>query len=206
MAQRNAIIRRLPAVETLGSVTVICSDKTGTLTRNEMTPTTLHLHEHSFHISGTGYSDEGTLTPPAEAMTDALLRVALLCNDASLRRHEGHWRVQGEPTEMALALAAIKSGLDPIDEQGRWPRIDVIPFESQHKFMVTLHRHADDNDQLMLIKGAPEAVLERCTHQSTRAGDQPLDNAYWLDAIEQLARSGLRTLALAAKPDLLLCD
>lgn len=199
MAGSNAIVRRLPAVETLGSVTVICSDKTGTLTRNEMTATALQLHQQKHDIGGTGYNTDGAINPAPGEDAQMLMRTAMLCNDAALKQEGETWQVQGEPTEMALALVAVKGGMDPNQEEQQWPRKDVIPFESKHKYMATLHHHQSDGSAVILMKGAPEAVLERCSQQLQADGEQPLDADYWQQAVDQLARSGLRTLALAQK-------
>jgi magnesium-transporting ATPase (P-type) len=153
MARRNAIIRRLPAVETLGSVTVICSDKTGTLTKNEITAQAIATAEHLFEVSGVGYDPHGAFSPSGrvEAIElehhpplAAALRAALLCNEAALRRGEdGHWVVDGDPTEGALLTAGLKAGLDPAFERAACPRTDTIPFESEHRFMATLHHDHD---------------------------------------------------------------
>ena len=136
MARRNAIIRRLPAVETLGAITVICTDKTGTLTRNEMTAQRVLTATHAFTAYGTGYAPHGGFTVHdrpllAEELShlQAVLRPALLCNDARLREVKGEWRLDGDPTEGALITAALKSGLDPDAQRRAWPLIDAIPFE-----------------------------------------------------------------------------
>ncbi|RMF08972.1 MAG: hypothetical protein D6773_02130, partial [Alphaproteobacteria bacterium] len=142
MARRNAIIRRLPAVETLGSVSVICSDKTGTLTRNEMTVQAIAADGKLFTVTGAGYEPEGEILlqgrqPPrsCRALLRQLMRGAVLCSDAALDRKDGDWRVDGDPTEAALLVAALKAGVDPGQELKAWPRTDVIPFESEHRFM-----------------------------------------------------------------------
>ncbi|MEJ5211562.1 MAG: HAD-IC family P-type ATPase, partial [Burkholderiales bacterium] len=146
MARRNAIVRRLPAVEALGSVTVICSDKTGTLTRNEMTVQALITAARVFEVTGVGYAPEGgfladgrEIAPESEPVLAETARVAALCNDAALHLEGGEWRLSGDPTEGALLTLAMKAGLDPAFEAEAWPRTDVIPFESQHRFMATLH-------------------------------------------------------------------
>jgi magnesium-transporting ATPase (P-type) len=169
MARRNAIVRRLPAVETLGSVTVICSDKTGTLTRNEMTVVGVLLPARSIDVSGVGYAPEGGFTaggavldPVAADDLQSLARCALLCNDAALRHAEGQWQLAGDPTEGALLALALKAGLDAGAERARWPRIDEVPFESEHGFMATLHHDHDSGVARIFLKGAPERVLERC--------------------------------------------
>jgi magnesium-transporting ATPase (P-type) len=205
MARRHAIIRRLPAVETLGSVTVICSDKTGTLTRNEMTVTSVVTGSHLYHVSGVGYQPEGHLsleinriTPGEHPPLPDLARVALLCNDSRLEEKDGLWRVDGDPTEGALLCLGAKAGFDRQRQEHVYPRLDSIPFESEHKFMATLH--AGPEGHVILLKGAPERVLERCQHQRTAAGDQPLDREYWEKAMDHIAGRGERLLALALKP------
>jgi magnesium-transporting ATPase (P-type) len=206
MAQRNAIIRRLPAVETLGAVTVICSDKTGTLTRNEMTVRTITTACNLFQLGGADYDPHGTISqagrvilPEEHPLLLEVLRAAVLCNDASLEQHNGEWFVHGDPMEGALLVAGIKAGLDIEIEAKQYPRTDLIPFESEHRFMATLH-HSHSNDAFIFLKGAPERVLEMCTHQRTGDGKQSLEKKYWLARIEEMAQQGQRVLAIAVKP------
>ena len=206
MARRNAIIRRLPAVETLGSVSVICSDKTGTLTRNEMTVRSTVTDSGSLRITGTGYDPHGAfylddqeVSPQDQPLLIEALRAAVLCNDATLEQVDGQWRVHGDPMEGALLIAGLKAGLDPGTELGLYPRTDLIPFESEHRFMATLH-HSHTGEAFIFLKGAPERVLEMCTHQRTRDGDRPLDRARWERWIEALAAQGQRVLAVSCKP------
>jgi magnesium-transporting ATPase (P-type) len=163
MAERNAIIRRLPAVETLGSVSRICSDKTGTLTLMEMMVVSAVTAEAVYQVTGNGYAPEGEVNrdgKPAskEPVLTLMGRASMLCNDAELLQEEGTWKVEGDPTEGALYPFAIKLGLDRRTEQTASPRIDAIPFESEHKFMATLHRSADGSEYLF-VKGAPEVIL-----------------------------------------------
>lgn len=206
MAGRNAIIRRLPAVETLGSVTVICTDKTGTLTRNEMTVQQLAMTDQLFTVAGAGYAPHGGISR-AGAEIDAarfptlleLCRSAMLCNDAEVRMRDGAWQLQGDPTEGALVTLALKAGLDPDFEHESMPRTDVIPFESEHRFMATLH-HDHAGRAWVLLKGAPEAVLARSQMQRTSTGETvELDAELWQVQNENMAAQGLRVLALAAK-------
>ena len=208
MARKNAIIRRLPAVETLGSVTVICSDKTGTLTRNEMMVQTLATAAGTLEVSGAGYDPHGSFVLDGSDITAdefPLLReisqAALLCNDASLTQTEGQWQMHGDPTEGALITLALKAGLDSNYCQAQYPRTDSIPFESQHRFMATLH-HDHAGHGFIYLKGAPERVLEMCQRQRIRGEDVPIDRTYWETCMETLAGRGQRLLAIAFKPAL----
>jgi magnesium-transporting ATPase (P-type) len=202
MAQRNAIIRRLPAVETLGSVSRICSDKTGTLTLMEMMVASAVTAESVYHVTGNGYGPEGEIKKDGRlAGNDPVLalmgRVSLLCNDAELFEQDGLWKVEGDPTEGALYPFASKLGLDRRTEQVAAPRIDVIPFESEHKFMATIHRSADGKE-FLFVKGAPEVILEHCERQQLVGGQPaPLNRAHFTQASDMLASQGERVLALA---------
>lgn len=206
MGHRNAIVRRLPAVEALGSVTVICTDKTGTLTTNEMTVQRVAAGRWEFEVSGTGYAPHGGFAVGGlEADLAAyprlldLLRAGLLCNDAALQEGEGAWHCAGDPTECALLTLAMKGGLDPGFERQSLPRTDVIPFESAHRFMATLH-HDHAGHAFIILKGAPERVLDLCDRQRGDGGDGPLANSYWTGKISGMGEHGLRALALAIKP------
>ncbi|MEN6587150.1 MAG: cation-transporting P-type ATPase [Sulfuricella sp.] len=200
MARRRAIIRKLPAVETLGSTTVICSDKTGTLTQNQMTVQQIFAGGEAFAVSGVGYAPQGEITrdgTPAEivgALRECLL-AGLLCNDASLEQKESAWQVGGDPTEGALIVAALKAGLDAQEEHARRMRRDAVPFEARHQYMATLH-----SDGTIYLKGAAEKVLERCVAMLGPQGQiVPLDTgAIELSAVG-MAEQGLRVLALAYK-------
>ncbi len=206
MARRNAIVRRLPAVEALGAVTVICSDKTGTLTRNEMTVQTVIGAGAVYAVSGVGYAPDGGFslhgreaTPETAPELLDIARLALLCNDAVLTRQDGQWILAGDPTEGALVTLGLKAGLDAKFEAAALPRVDVIPFESEHRFMATLH-HDHAGHGFILLKGAPERLLELCAAQRRDGGDHPLHAAYWHAAMEAAADRGMRLLALAMKP------
>jgi magnesium-transporting ATPase (P-type) len=206
MATRNAIIRRLPAVETLGSVSVICSDKTGTLTRNEMTVQSVVTTEATFEVTGAGYAPHGTFCRAGkdlDVVNDPVLRelarAALLCNDAELAQQDRNWRVDGDPMEGALVTLAMKAGFDATLERKRLPRDDEIPFDSAHRFMATLH-HTHDDGAFILLKGAPENILDMCAAERTRLGDRPIDRDTWHAKANELAARGQRVLALAAKP------
>ncbi|MBE0615527.1 MAG: cation-transporting P-type ATPase [Burkholderiales bacterium] len=205
MARRHAIVRRLPAVEALGSVTVICSDKTGTLTRNEMTVQRVACAGHVFDVGGVGYAPAGDVSIdgriidtghyPALAMA---IRAGVLCNDARLREDDGLWRIEGDPTEGALLVLGAKTGFTRHLGDEAWPRLDVIPFESQHRFMVTYHRDGD-NEPWIFVKGAPERIFDMCIAQLGHDGERPLDVDYWRRMVTDTAAQGLRVLALACK-------
>jgi magnesium-transporting ATPase (P-type) len=203
MAGRNAIIRRLPAVETLGSVTVICSDKTGTLTRNEMTVQRVVTAEQSIDVSGVGYAPLGGFADAGHEVAaqdiPALRDIAcasLLCNDAVLREADGEWHLEGDPTEGALLALAGKAGVDPRVEEERFPRLDSIPFESEHRFMATLH-HDHAGHHFIYLKGAPEQVLTMCASHRAGGEDHLLDRAAWNARADEIAAAGLRVLAIA---------
>ena len=206
MAQRNAIIRRLPAVETLGSVSRICSDKTGTLTLMEMMVVSAVTAESAFQVSGEGYSPTGKIEKDGRAIEKEPVltlmgRVSLLCNDSELFQQDGAWKVEGDPTEGALHPFAQKLGMERQAEQAALPRIDAIPFESEHKFMATLHRSADGK-QVLFVKGAPEVILGQCTLQQIAGGQPvPLDRERFTKEGDRLASQGERVLALAWLPD-----
>lgn len=206
MAARNAIIRRLPAVETLGSVSVICSDKTGTLTRNEMMVTSVVLSDGTYEIGGEGYAPKGGVSsgdreidPIARPDLMEIGQAAILCNNASLRQRGGdRWIVDGDPMEGALAALGAKLGHDRNRLAGNWPRLDEIPFDSAHRFMATLH-HSHEGEVVAYLKGAPERLLEMCRLQATAAGEASLDREAWTRAVFALAREGRRVLALARR-------
>ncbi|MGE0408407.1 MAG: cation-transporting P-type ATPase [Amphiplicatus sp.] len=206
MARRNAIVRRLPAIETLGSVSVICSDKTGTLTRNEMMVASVAAGEHVFTVGGDGYEPKGALklddvliNSGDHAILEELARAAALCNDAALHKREGEWRVEGDPMEGALLAFSGKVGIDSDRGLGAWTRTDAIPFDAKHRFMATLYR-ASDRRRIIFVKGAPEAILSLCCDQRSSSGDVvPLNEAYWRDVANRIAAQGQRVLAFAVK-------
>jgi calcium-translocating P-type ATPase len=183
MARRHAIVRRLPAIETIGSIAVICTDKTGTLTRNEMVVVAAETPDGRFEIMGDGYGPEGAITPAGDL--SPLARAAALCNDAALHHKDGHWTVEGDPMEGALLAFAGKVG----DEHGE-RRLDAIPFDSRHRFMAVLTEGA--GGRTVHVKGAPERVMRMCA---------ALDHRIWHDRAETLARRGLRVLALAERAE-----
>lgn len=205
MARRNAIVRRLPAIETLGSVSVICSDKTGTLTRNEMMVATLATAEHVYSVGGDGYAPEGPVRrrdavahPDDHGGLMEFARAAGLCNDAVLHEERASWRVEGDPMEgalMALAGKITREGPRPFRQ---WVRTDVIPFDAAHRYMAVLH-HDDRGQACIHIKGAPETVLALCADQRAAGGGTgPLDEGHWLAMVEDLAAGGQRVIAVAS--------
>ncbi len=206
MARRNAIVRRLPAIETLGSVSVICSDKTGTLTRNEMMAANLAAAEHVYSVGGIGYAPEGAVRwreadahPDEHAVLMEFARAAALCNDSVLHSAADGWRVEGDPMEgalMALAGKITRNGSDPF---GDWTRTDVIPFDAANRYMAVLHAHREGH-ALIHVKGAPETVLALCANQrAATGGSEPLDHRHWHEAVEELAAQGQRVIAVAVR-------
>lgn len=207
MARRRAIIRRLPAVEALGSVTVICTDKTGTLTKNEMTVQQVLTAGAAYEVSGNGYDPQGSFVlndsqvdiRRHEALID-IARASLLCNDAELRHEDGQWLLAGDPTEGALISLALKTGLDRDAEKSALPRIDAIPFESEHRFMATLHSDQSGR-RTVFVKGAPERVLDFCSMQRVGSQDSPIQHREWEASMGGAASSGMRLLAIAMRSE-----
>jgi Ca2+-transporting ATPase len=198
MAQQNSIIRKLPAVETLGSTTVICTDKTGTLTKNEMTVTRVYDGRKIYEITGIGYDPGGAVTEEGRPINPAVdpdlllvFRIGLLCNESEIYEENGQYNVDGDPTEGALIVAALKAGLKPEEERENHPQIAIIPFESERGYMATLHRAGDRN--LVFVKGAPERLLEVCAECRFTTWTQLPKVA------EHFAREGLRVLGMAYK-------
>lgn len=206
MAKRNAIVRRLPAIETLGSVSVICTDKTGTLTRNEMMVTALVSADQHFTVDGSGYAPTGQIRiggqaadPASHGVLAEFARAATLCNDAALVRSGDGWRVEGDPMEGALLALAGRIMGDVADPFTLSERTDAIPFDAAWRYMAVLS-HDRDGRGCIHVKGAPEAVLAMCRDVRTSdGGTAPLDQACWLGEIEALARDGQRVIALAAR-------
>jgi len=201
MARNNAIIRKLPAVETLGSTTVICSDKTGTLTKNEMTVKHIYDGAHVYEVTGSGYDPTGEILaewlkvkPSDQDSVRKVLRIGLLCNESKILREDGAYIVQGDPTEGALIVAAMKAGLDPEQEHRSYRQLAIIPFESERSYMATLHEHA--GKKVIFIKGAPEKVISMCS--ACMAGDGEIMRSI-LEVSENFAKDGLRVLAMAYK-------
>lgn len=205
-ARRKAIVRRLPAIETLGCTTVICSDKTGTLTKNEMTVRQLVVRGRILEVTGVGFepsgsflSDSQPLDPSADAVLERLLTAGVLCNDALLQQTNGSWHIKGDPTEGALVVSAAKAALDGGDLRRRWPRVAEVPFESERKRMSTVHQGADGSF-LVYAKGAPELLLDRCTHWEGANGREPLTleiRGQIQERNDAMARAALRVLGVA---------
>jgi calcium-translocating P-type ATPase len=195
MAQRRAIVRRLPAVEALGSTTVICSDKTGTLTENAMTVTAAWAGGRRYAVAGRGYDPAGSFDGDSVALR-ALLVAGALCNDADLHPTDGGWRIGGDPTEAALLVAARKAGLDETALRRAFPRRDEIPFDAARQTMATCHATPDGN--VGYIKGAPEILLPDCCRMQDADGQAcAIDAAAIADAAQAMTSAGLRVLALA---------
>lgn len=196
MAMNNAIVRRLPAVETLGSVTVICTDKTGTLTKNEMTAVNIVTAKSKVFVTGVGYEpfgdfliDNSKIVPGELADINKLILAAALCNEAVLKQDsKNNWQIIGDPTEAALLTLAKKAQLSPEKANGDWMRVNQIPFESENRFMATLNK-ANSGKNYIFVKGAPEKILELC-HLS--------NDQYWLEQIAQSGNEGQRILAFAS--------
>ncbi len=205
MAGRNAIIRRLPGVETLGSVTVICTDKTGTLTKSEMTVSKVVIGNGLIEIDGAGYGPEGKIRRAGEEMDGgrdtALSRLVLaasLGNGSRILKKDGSWVSEGNPTEGSLLTLALKAGLDPEEASRQWQRLDTIPFESEHKFMATLNHSGEE--KRIFLEGAPESVIARCSAEMDQEGKtRELDAERWASVQEDLAGEGFRLLAIADK-------
>lgn len=204
MADRHAIIRRMPAVDTLGALTVICSDKTGTLTRNEMTVKAVITGNHLFGVEGEGYKPEGSILKDDALVAlkdhpilEMSLRAGVLCNDAEILEEDGQWKSTGDPMEGALLTVARKAEVDTGDLRKSWKRLDAIPFESENRYMATLNE-SPDGSRVILVKGGPERILE----MSSSCGldeEQPLDTGHWNREADRLASEGYRVLAVAWK-------
>ena len=208
MARENAIVRRLPAVETLGCTSVICSDKTGTMTKGEMTVQRIYANGKALKVTGVGYEPQGdflfenkTLDPTKEKELYTLLKAAALCNDAKLEKEEGKWLVKGDPTEGALVVATAKAGLWKEETEKVEPRISEIPFSSERKRMTTIHE-AYGKSKTAYMKGAPEIVLEKCDRVYTNGKVRELTDeirGQILAANEAMAIQALRNLGIAYK-------
>ncbi len=205
MARHNAIIRKLPAVETLGSTTVICSDKTGTLTQNEMTVREVFAGDERFVISGVGYAPEGDISfdkVPVDASNYPVLlecfKAGLLCNDSTVAQTEQGWQVAGDPTEAALIVSARKARLTPDAIMREHPRLDAIPFESQHQYMATLHNMGPGRAPVAYLKGSVESIIQRCDNMLSGSNHRSaLDASVVEQRVDEMAAAGLRVLAFA---------
>jgi len=209
MAKRNAIVRTLAAVETLGSATVICTDKTGTLTRNEMTLRALVTSGGEVRFSGTGYAPEGELEAGVRSLAEGALRreaewaltAGHLCNNAAVIEQGGHWTVLGDPSEGALKVAAAKAGLETVRLEARFARVSEVPFSSERKLMSTAHADSEQPERVLLMtKGAPDVLLARCTHEQSGDAERALTAARRSEiqaSIDRLAGQALRTIGLA---------
>lgn len=199
MASRHAIVRRLPSVETLGAVNIIFSDKTGTLTRNEMTAKTIITAEKQYEVEGSGYVPEGSITeddkkiePDKDKVLWHLLQASRLSNNAEIEKDEDdNWKLSGTPTEGALLALSYKAGLKDFTPE----RLDIIPFDSEHKYMATLNK--TDEGTFVFFTGAPEKLLEMCSRQYTQDGEKDLDKDYWNKKTEEVAAKGQRLLSAA---------
>jgi len=206
MARRRAIVRRLPAIETLGAVSVICSDKTGTLTRNEMHVSLVATSQENFNVDGTGYAPSGdvrvngqTISASDYFVLQELARAAVLCNDSVLIKKGDAWVGQGDPMEVALLSFAGKSGIDNTAIRNQWTRTDLIPFDTNYKYMATLN-HDHENHAFIFIKGAPETLFTMCSEQCAANNEtQNFDMPYWHERANAIAAQGQRVLAFATK-------
>jgi magnesium-transporting ATPase (P-type) len=205
MARRNAIVRQLPAIETLGAVSVICSDKTGTLTRNEMMVATVAVDGGQWRVEGEGYAPVGRLlaesvAPDSDVLAtlSELATACVLCNDAALHDHDGLWQVEGDPMEGALLSFAEKTGADVALLRAKWTRTDAIPFDAQHRYMATLD-HDHNGHAWAMLKGAPEQVFAMCDRQRSGAGTIAIDREHWHALAERIAARGQRVLAIATR-------
>jgi len=208
MAKRNALVRKMPAVETLGCATVICSDKTGTLTKGEMTVRSIYTAGRMIRVGGAGYDPVGefqgidSTVPGEDAPLQTLLRASLLCNDSSLEEIQGKWTIKGDPTEGALVVAAAKAGIHVAETRLAFPRFEEIPFSSERKRMTTIHEEPG-GQKVAFMKGAPEEVVSRCSRCLTAEGVRPFaerDKEAVLRANHAMAEGALRVLGLAMRP------
>lgn len=211
MARRHAIVRKLPAVETLGSATVICSDKTGTLTENQMTVQAIYAGNQNYTVTGVGYIPQGKILLNEKPVNwdnssalEECIKAGLLCNDSHLEKKNGQWQVVGDPTEGALIVVANKVGITRSSLEEEMPRLDVIPFESEFQYMATLHEtssFASDKKQgTIYVKGSVEAILKRCQQMLDVEGNLiPLDAETIHQEVDAMANLGLRVLAFAKK-------
>ena len=192
MASRNSIVRKLPAVETLGSTTVIGSDKTGTLTKNEMTVRLIFDGGKTYEVTGSGYEPEGEILYEQTTINQdelknlrQVLRIGFLCNESNVYKEDGMYKVDGDPTEGALIVSASKAGLRIEDEKDNHPQIEILPFESERGYMATLHKYKEK--KFVFVKGAPERVLDMC---AIRMADKSLEKNKILHVADVFAKEG----------------
>lgn len=207
MAKRNALVRKMPAVETLGCITVICSDKTGTLTKGEMTVRKIYIGGKVVSVTGVGYEPKGEFRiEGADDIREGeifslLMKASLLCNDAELKLEKDKWSTRGDPTEGALIVVSLKAGYEQDEARKRYPRVGELPFSSERKRMTTVHSTPND-EQIIFSKGAPEIILERCSYVHTLNGIEQLSERRRkeiLQANEEMAKNALRVLGIAYK-------
>lgn len=206
MAKRNAIVRQLPAIETIGSVSVICSDKTGTLTQNEMMVSSVVTNDRDYNVSGAGYEPIGELyfkdekvDIDTEERLKFLAKTSLLCSDAILKKEGDSWKIEGSPTEGALVTFAHKAGFYADETREAFKREDKIPFDSKHKYMATLN-HSHEGESIIVVKGAAEIIIKMSEFEYVDAhNEKEIQTAYWEEKAKELASSGQRVLALAHK-------
>ena len=205
MAKKNAIIRKLPAVETLGSVTTICSDKTGTLTQNKMSVTHIYCANETYEVTGKGYEPQGNFLKDGEvqeSINDNLLELhhgAYLCNESYLINKDGLYSINGDPTEGALIVSAIKAGCSEHRINTRFKSLDLLPFESDRQFMATIHQDTQKQENVLYLKGAIEKTLEICEFKQVAEETIKIDNEKILHKVEEFAQKGLRVLAVIKK-------
>lgn len=205
MASKNAIIRKLPAVETLGSVTTICSDKTGTLTQNKMCVTDLFCARESYEIRGDGYNPIGNILKNGEILESydtnlyELLRAGYLCNESYLVNKDGTYDISGDPTEGALIVSSLKCGWDEHGLNREYPRVDILPFESDRQFMASINKDEQNNQNIIYIKGSIEVILKMCEFESVGSQILKIDKEQILKNLNEYALRGLRVLAMAKK-------
>ena len=205
MAKKNAIIRKLPAVETLGSVTTICSDKTGTLTQNKMSVTDVWCSNIVYKVTGVGYEPKGDFLQEnvkLESVNNSLIevaRVGYLCNESYLVEKDGEYGISGDPTEGALIVSALKCGCDEHKLTIKFPRLDILPFESDRQYMATINRDVEKEENVMLVKGSIERLLQICSFELVDDEVVDIDREKIQNQAEYYASQGLRVLAIAKK-------
>jgi len=205
MAKKNSIIRKLPAVETLGSVTTICSDKTGTLTQNKMTVTNIYCANKSYEVTGNGYEPKGDFILNSEKIKDfdttinEVLKAGYLCNESYLVSKDGTYSIKGDPTEGALIVSCLKAGYDEHSLEDDFPRVDILPFESDRQYMATINKDKQTIQNTIFIKGSVEKILEICDFEMMNGSNISIDVNSIYNQVNQYASQGLRVLALAKK-------